>query len=41
MPTFDCFPLLHLEVRQRIWELAMEPRQIVYGEEPPAYRQCP
>ncbi|KXH43040.1 hypothetical protein CSIM01_01794 [Colletotrichum simmondsii] len=41
MPIFDCFPLLPLEVRERIWELAMEPRQIVCGEEPPAYRQCP
>ncbi|KAL0930313.1 uncharacterized protein CTRU02_214388 [Colletotrichum truncatum] len=41
MPTFYCFPLLPVEIRQRIWELAMEPRQIVYGEEPPSYYQCP
>ncbi|KAK2010345.1 hypothetical protein LZ32DRAFT_380245 [Colletotrichum eremochloae] len=41
MPTFHCFPFLPLEMRQRIWELAMEPRQIVYGEKPPPYYQCP
>ncbi|KAK2023991.1 hypothetical protein LX32DRAFT_121133 [Colletotrichum zoysiae] len=40
MATFHCFPLLPLEMRQRIWELAMEPRQIVYGKEPPSYYQC-
>ncbi|KAF6801209.1 hypothetical protein CMUS01_15476 [Colletotrichum musicola] len=41
MSTFHCFPLLPLEVRERIWELAMEPRQITYGKEPSSYWQCP
>ncbi|KAK2028980.1 hypothetical protein LX32DRAFT_378723 [Colletotrichum zoysiae] len=34
MAYFHCFPLLPLEIRQCIWELAMEPRQIAYGKEP-------
>ncbi|OBR04064.1 hypothetical protein CH63R_13191 [Colletotrichum higginsianum IMI 349063] len=41
MLTFHCFPLLPVELRQRIWMLSMEPRQIVYGKEPPSYYQCP
>ncbi|TDZ99605.1 hypothetical protein C8034_v000014 [Colletotrichum sidae] len=41
MATFHCFPLLPLEVRQCIWELAMDHRQILYGEEPVSGYKCP
>lgn len=33
--AFRCFPELPLELRQQIWELGMEPREVVFG--PPHY----
>lgn len=35
--TFYPFPMLPLELRQRIWELSMEPRNLPYGPKPWTY----
>ncbi|KAK2730231.1 hypothetical protein CKAH01_09617 [Colletotrichum kahawae] len=37
MSSFHLFPLLPLEIRQRIWELSMEPRNLPYGPKPRPY----
>ncbi|KAF0331743.1 hypothetical protein GQ607_000863 [Colletotrichum asianum] len=37
MSTFHLFPMLPLGIRQRIWELSMESRNLPYGPKPWTY----